>query len=99
MGFNFRKSIKIAPGIKLNISKNGISSISAGTKGARVSVGKKGTRTTVGAPGTGLSYTHYKSHKKTGSSDQYDDANLLGLFKFFFWVVVIFLVLVYVIFF
>ena len=26
MGFNFRKSIKIAPGIKLNVSKNGISS-------------------------------------------------------------------------
>ena len=55
MGFNFRKSFKVAPGVKLNISKKGISSVSAGVKGARVSVGKKGTRTTVGIPGTGLS--------------------------------------------
>ncbi len=68
MGFNFRKSFKIAPGVKLNIGKNGISSVSAGVKGARVSVGKKGTRTTVGIPGTGLSYSSFKSNKKTSNS-------------------------------
>lgn len=68
MGFNFRKSLKIAPGVKLNIGKNGITSVSAGVKGARVSVGKKGTRTTVGIPGTGLSYSSYESNKKNKNS-------------------------------
>ncbi|EMF5518819.1 DUF4236 domain-containing protein [Acinetobacter baumannii] len=63
MGFNFRKSLKIAPGIRLNLGKKGVSSVSVGTKGARVSIGKKGTRTTVGIPGTGLSHTTFNSHK------------------------------------
>lgn len=61
MGFNFRKSLKIAPGIRLNITKKGISSVSLGGKGARVNLGKKGTRTTVGMPGTGLSYSSFSS--------------------------------------
>lgn len=59
MGFNFRKSLKIAPGIRLNITKKGVSSVSLGTKGARVNLGKKGTRTTVGLPETGLSYSSF----------------------------------------
>ncbi|WP_081403514.1 DUF4236 domain-containing protein [Acinetobacter sp. HR7] len=58
MGFNFRKSIKIAPGIRLNLTQKGISSVSMGTKGARVSAGKRGVQSTLGVPGTGLSYTH-----------------------------------------
>ncbi|WP_373429818.1 DUF4236 domain-containing protein [Acinetobacter gerneri] len=62
MGFNFRKSFKIAPGIRLNVGKKGFSSVSVGGKGARVSIGKKGTRTTVGLPGSGLSYSTFKSH-------------------------------------
>ncbi|ENX26918.1 hypothetical protein F891_01871 [Acinetobacter sp. CIP 101966] len=68
MGFNFRKSFKIAPGVRLNVGKKGISSVSVGGKGARVSLGKKGTRTTVSAPGTGLSYSSYKPHKKSAPS-------------------------------
>ncbi|MDC4405094.1 DUF4236 domain-containing protein [Acinetobacter baumannii] len=63
MGFNFRKSIKIAPGVRLNVGKKGISSVSIGGKGARVSVGKKGTRTTLGIPGTGLSHSTFNSYK------------------------------------
>ncbi|EMR4041842.1 DUF4236 domain-containing protein [Acinetobacter baumannii] len=65
MGFNFRKSIKIIPGVKLNITQKGVSSLSVGKNGARVSVGKKGVRTTVGIPGTGLSYTTNTSYKKS----------------------------------
>ncbi|WP_228262440.1 DUF4236 domain-containing protein, partial [Acinetobacter baumannii] len=65
MGLNFRKSIKIAPGIRVNVSKKGLSSVSVGGKGARVNVSKKGTRTTVGIPGTGLSYTTNTSYKKS----------------------------------
>jgi hypothetical protein len=59
MGFNFRKSIKIVPGVRLNITKKGVSSVSLGGKGMRVNLGKKGTRTTVGMPGTGLSYSSF----------------------------------------
>lgn len=55
MGFRFRKRIKIAPGININLSKSGIST-SLGTRGATVNIGKKGARATVGLPGTGLSY-------------------------------------------
>lgn len=64
MGFNFRKSLKIAPGVRLNITKKGVSSVSLGGKGARVNLGKKGMRTTVGLPGTGLSYSSYSPKQK-----------------------------------
>ncbi|MEK5115445.1 DUF4236 domain-containing protein [Bacillus sp. FSL R5-0677] len=55
MGFRFRKSIKIAPGVRLNVSKKGIG-VSAGVKGARISTGPSGTRVTTSIPGTGISY-------------------------------------------
>lgn len=66
MGFRFRKSVKIAPGVRLNIGKKSVG-ISAGVKGARVSVNSKGRVTkSVGLPGTGLSYT--KTSKIVGRS-------------------------------
>lgn len=56
MGFRFRKSVKIAPGVKLNINKNSVG-ITAGTKGAHYSVNSSGRKTaSVGIPGTGISY-------------------------------------------
>lgn len=56
MGLRFRKSFKIAPGVRVNVGKKSIG-ISAGVKGARVSVNSSGRKTTtVGIPGTGLSY-------------------------------------------
>ncbi|MEC0600770.1 DUF4236 domain-containing protein [Bacillus spizizenii] len=68
MGFKFRKSVKIAPGVKLNINSKSVG-ISAGVKGARVSVNSKGrTTTTVGIPGTGISYSSTTTSKsKTGN--------------------------------
>lgn len=58
MGFNFRKSIQIAPGVKLNIGKKGVNSVSFGQKGAKVTKTKNGdTKVTIGIPGTGISYT------------------------------------------
>jgi hypothetical protein len=56
MGFRYRKSIKIVPGVRLNLSKSGIST-SVGARGATVNIGRGRVRTTVGVPGTGLSYT------------------------------------------
>ncbi|CAB5241062.1 unannotated protein [freshwater metagenome] len=55
MSLRFRRSMKIAPGIRLNFNKNSIG-ISAGVPGARISLNSKGDiYRSVGIPGTGLS--------------------------------------------
>lgn len=54
MAFRIRKSFKIAPGIRLNVSKSGLST-SIGGKGATVNLSKRGTKVTSSLPGTGLS--------------------------------------------
>jgi len=43
MGLFFRKSIRLAPGIRLNLSKRG-AGVSAGPRGAKVGVGPSGRR-------------------------------------------------------
>lgn len=53
MAWNYRKRIKIAPGIHLNLSKGGVST-SIGPKGAKISIGKNGTYLNTSIPGTGL---------------------------------------------
>jgi hypothetical protein len=51
-----RRSIKIAPGVKINLNKKS-ASVTVGTKGAHYTASTNGTRTkTAGIPGTGLSY-------------------------------------------
>ncbi len=54
----FRRTARIAPGIRLNLSKRGVST-SFGPRGFHYTVGHNRRRTTVGLPGTGLSYTTY----------------------------------------
>ncbi|MCR8631524.1 DUF4236 domain-containing protein [Paenibacillus radicis (ex Xue et al. 2023)] len=57
MGFGFRKSIKIAPGIRLNMGSKS-AGLSFGAKGLRYSVNSRtGSRVTASIPGTGISYT------------------------------------------
>jgi hypothetical protein len=56
MSLRFRRSVSVA-GVRLNVGKRGITSISTGVRGFRVTTGKNGTRVTAGIPGTGLSYT------------------------------------------
>ena len=68
MGFKFRKSIKIAPGVKINVSAKGVG-VSAGVKGARVSTGQSGSRITTSLPGTGISYEK-RIGKKKGSKQK-----------------------------
>ena len=65
MGFGFKKSIKIAPGIKLNIGKKS-AGISIGGKAGGVSINSKtGTTVRTSIPGTGISYS-----TKVGGSKQ-----------------------------
>ena len=44
MWWSFRKSKKIAPGVRLTVSKSG-PSVSLGRRAARVSFGRRGART------------------------------------------------------
>lgn len=55
MGIRFRKSLRVMPGVKLNVSRSGLST-SIGGPGASINLGSKGARANVGLPGTGLSY-------------------------------------------
>lgn len=66
MAFRFRRSMKIAPGVRLNISKKG-GSVSIGPRGAKLTSGTSGTRITGGIPGTGLSVTEKIGSKKRGA--------------------------------
>jgi len=56
MGFRFRRSIRLAKGLRINLSKSG-AGLSVGHRGATVNFGPKGERVTAGLPGTGLSYS------------------------------------------
>lgn len=53
MGIFFRKSVKVAPGVRLNFSKRG-TSLSVGPKGAKINYSKRGTYLTTSIPGTGI---------------------------------------------
>ena len=71
MGLNFRKSISLLPGVKLNLNKKS-AGLSFGVKGARYSINTSGQRrATVGIPGTGISYTHtFGDKKKSAKTDR-----------------------------
>lgn len=66
--FRFRRSVKIAPGVRLNFSKSGVST-SVGTRGARVTFGHGKVRQTVGIPGTGLGYTETTRTRAGGNAE------------------------------
>jgi len=60
MGLSFRKSIQILPGVKINLSKSGVS-VSAGVSGLHASINSKGQiRGTASIPGTGIRYSKSK---------------------------------------
>jgi hypothetical protein len=69
VGFRFRRSVRVLPGIRLNLSKSG-ASVSLGGRGLHYTVGPNGTRTTVGLPGTGLSWTQYAPHHGSDYSNR-----------------------------
>lgn len=86
MGFRFRRRIKIAPGVYINVGKSGITSATIGKAGASLNIGKKGTRATVGLPGTGISYTsgsvaRVRKSKSDNDDVQQVDSERLGFFS------------------
>jgi len=71
VGFQARKSFKVMPGVRMTVSKSGIST-SVGVAGARLTRGPSGRVTrTVGLPGTGIRHTETLSRTAptSGRSD------------------------------
>lgn len=59
MGFRFQRRIRVAPGVRLNLSKSGIGA-SVGRTGLRIGIDAKRRKFfSVGLPGTGLSYRSF----------------------------------------
>lgn len=91
MGFRFRKSVRIAPGVRINLGKKK-ASLSIGGRGATVNLSDRGVKTTVGIPGTGMSYVDDPS-SKYHSSENYSSRKwsrnhkicLLLIIIFFIW--------------
>ena len=64
MGWQYRKSINLGGGFRVNLSKSGLG-YSWGTKGYRVTKTATGqTRTTYSIPGTGISYVQQNTNSK-----------------------------------
>jgi hypothetical protein len=56
MGFRFQRRVRIASGVRLNLSKSGVG-VSVGRTGLRVGMdGRRKKYISVGLPGSGLSY-------------------------------------------
>ena len=78
MGIRFRKSIKIAPGVKVNLNKKS-TSVTFGGKGIHRTISSTGKKSTsIGLPGSGMYYTTSSGgsgnakKKKTGGSSGTD---------------------------
>ncbi len=68
MGLRFRKSFKVAPGVKVNLNKKS-TSVTFGGKGVHHTVSSSGKKTTtVGIPGTGISYSETSGTTKNSKS-------------------------------
>ncbi len=69
MGWRFRQSFTIIPGLRLNLSKNGLSA-SIGEAPFTLNVGPHGVMGTASIPGTGLSYReHFGIDNQTPSDN------------------------------
>ena len=80
--FRFRRSFKLFPGVRINLSKTGIST-SVGVRGATVNLRGEKITTTVGVHGTGISYRgseslHPGTHAMQAESSP-DNENSLSL--------------------
>ena len=86
MPFRFRRTFKILPGVKINVSKSGMS-VTVGPKGYHLTFGKQGVRQTIDFPGEGLSHTSYlfkdnDDDKRKKRRDADDDNDAVGCFPF-----------------
>jgi hypothetical protein len=74
MAFRFRRSVRLFPGVRINLTKRGASSVSIGRRGAHVTFSDKGTRATIGVPGTGVSYSEFTPYSERPALQKQDSA-------------------------
>ncbi len=75
MGFRFRRSLRIFPGVHLNFSKSGVS-LSIGGAPLTFNWGRKGGTVTGSVPGTGASYSEHlgpSRHHRSNAQSQDGD--------------------------
>lgn len=77
MGLRYRKRVKIAPGVYLNLSKSGTSTTLKGGKGMSINIGKDGTFLNTGIPGTGLYSRNKLSSPNKETSDKGNSATAI----------------------
>lgn len=87
MGLRVRKTIKLFPGVKINLSKSGIST-TAGVKGATITHGHGKKCVNMGIPGSGISHTSITRTKADNIADSSDEHAVLG------WLIIIGVVVV-----
>lgn len=63
MGWRYRKTVRVAPGVRVNVAKTG-PSLSIGPRGASVNVSRGGLRLTLALLGTGLGYVVQRGWKR-----------------------------------
>lgn len=68
MAIRFRKSFKLAPGLRLNVGKKG-ASLRVGPKGAGYTVGTSGQRVSASIPGTGVGFTSKVGNRKSDNQN------------------------------
>ena len=75
MRVRFRRSIRVVPGVKINLNKKSVG-VTVGRRGMHYTVNSKGQQTTsVGLPGTGLSVQHTSKPKQGRTSLALTKAN------------------------
>lgn len=81
MGLRFRKSIKVAPGVKVNLNKKS-TSVTFGGKGVHKTISSTGKKTSsIGIPGTGMYYTSSSgsgSNKHSNAKQLHKSNNNIG---------------------
>lgn len=97
MALRFSKRIKIAPGIKLNIGKRGVSA-TVGPKGASINFGQNGTHLNSSLPGTGISMRQRIAGGTGNSSRTEDEISKGGSIVAILFGVAVLIVLAYLIF-
>jgi hypothetical protein len=83
MGWRFQKRISVLPGVKLNISKGGVS-VRTGVSGAGITFARRGVRGTVGLPGSGLYYTEMITKRKPSATEDRWVAGAMTVVVLFF---------------
>jgi hypothetical protein len=63
MSLRFRRSVKLFPGVRLNLGLHG-AGVSVGTRGLHVGMNRRGRYASAGIPGTGVYAVHH--FKPTG---------------------------------